>query len=167
MSLDGYIARENGAVDWLEMNDLTEAEDEGKAFFETIDAVLFGRKTYEKGLEMGGGAFPDKMNYIFTRSAARADESENIKFISDDPKTFVQNLKQQTGKNILLMGGGAIAKTFFEEKLIDELILGIQAKIIGTGIELFLPHNGQTDLELIDVKTRRSGTVQVSYRIKQ
>ena len=116
MSLDGYIARENGDVDWLAMEDLSEGADEMKEFFASVDTVLTGRKTYEKGLEMSGGE---------------------------------------------------LAQTFFEHGLIDEIILGIQAKIIGSGIPLFLPHKQQTDLELISIKTRKSGSVQISCRVKR
>jgi dihydrofolate reductase len=165
VSLDGYIARENGDVDWLSMEDLTEAADEGQEFFETIDTVIFGRKTYEKGLELGGGAIAGKTNYVFSLTLPEG-KHKNVNFVSVNAKDFVEKLKQQDGKNILLMGGGNLAKTFFEEKLIDELILGIQPKIIGKGIPLFLPHNHQTNLELINVKTRKSGTVQVTYLVK-
>ncbi len=163
MSLDAYIARENGAVDWLRMEDLTEAAEEGKEFFASIDTILFGRKTYEKGLEMGGG-FGGVMNYVFTRTQ-RESKSENIRFVSENVKEFIEDLKRQDGKNILLMGGGDLAKTFFEAGLIDKIILSIQPTILGKGIPLFLPHERQTELELIDVKTRRSGSVQISYRL--
>lgn len=166
-SLDNFIARENGDVDWLSMQDLTEAADEGKAFFESIDTILFGRKTYEKGLELGGASsFSATMNYVFTRHAPPASQTVNIKFVSDDVKDFVENLKQQTGKNILLMGGGLLAQTFFAEKLIDEIILGVQPVVLGRGIPLFIPHDRQTDLQLVDVKIRKSGTVQLSYLVK-
>jgi len=64
------------------------------------------------------------------------------------------------------MGGGNLAKTFFEEGLIDELIIGIQPVILGKGIPLFLPQERQMELERFDVKMRESGTVQISYRVK-
>jgi len=165
MSLDGYIARENGDVDWLSMEDLTEAAEEMKEFFGSVDTILTGRKTYEKGIELGQDGYDGFTNYIFTRSERRSHK-ENIKFISTDVREFVEELKEQAGKNICLTGGGNLAKTFFEANLIDELILSVQSKIIGKGIPLFLPHGRQTDLELIDVKTRKSGSVQIAYRVK-
>lgn len=167
VSLDGCIARANGDVDWLSMEDLTEASSEMTDFFASIDTILWGRKTYVKGLELGGdiGMYGKINNFVFSRTPQES-KNENLQFVSDDVKKFVENLKQKDGKNIWLMGGGSLAKTFFEEKLIDELILGVQSKIIGRGIPLFLPHEGQTELELVDVKTRRSGTVQVTYRVK-
>lgn len=168
VSLDGYIARENGAVDWLRMEDLTEAADEMKAFFVDVDTILFGRKTYEKGLELDGDMkmYGNVNHYIFSRTPKKSPR-KNIQFVSENVKEFVENLKRQKGKNILLMGGGDLAKTFLEVGLIDEIILGIQPTILGKGIPLFLPQKRQINLELTDVKTRKSGTAQLSYRVKR
>ncbi len=165
-SLDGYIAREDGAVDWLKMEDLTEAADEMKEFFSSVDTILTGRKTYQKGLEFGMDGYDGFINYIFSRSPHES-KKDNVHFVSEDACEFVKNLKRQTGKNICLTGGGILAKTFFEAGLIDEIILGVQPTVLGFGIPLFLPHEKQTDLELFDVKTRKSGSVQVSYRVKR
>lgn len=166
VSLDGFIARENGDVDWLKMQDLSEAADESKEFFASVDTIFFGRATYEKGLEMGGAKFGDNIKcFVFTRSP-RASIDANLQFVSENAVEFVENLKKQNGKNILLMGGGKIAETFFAENLIDEMILGIQPVILGAGIPLFVSPQKQIELERIDVKTRKSGTVQISYRVK-
>ena len=166
-SLDGYIARENGDVDWLKMEDLTEGADEMKEFFASIDTIFWGRKTLSKGEEMGGdiNMYGKVMNYVFSHTP-RQSEIENLVFISENVVEFVEDLKRQDGKNILLMGGGNLAKTFFEEGLIDELIIGIQPVILGKGIPLFPPRENQIELERFDVKTRKSGTVQISYRVK-
>ena len=167
MSLDGYIARENGDVDWLKMHDLTEAAGEMKEFFDSIDTIFFGRKTFSKGEEMGGdiNMYGNVMNYVFSRTPRRS-EIENLAFVSENVVEFVKDIKRREGKNILLMGGGDLAKTFFEEGLIDELIIGVQPTILGKGRPLFLPLERQTELERYDVKTRKSGTVQISYRVK-
>lgn len=171
MSLDGYIAREDGAVDWLKMEDLSEGASEMGEFFASIDAIFFGRKTYAKGLEMGGDAGNAEtdggmINYVFSRTP-QTSERKDVRFISENVKEFVEDLKRQDGKNILLMGGGDLARTFFEEGLIDEMILGIQPVILGKGIPLFLPHECRSELERLDVKLRRSGTVQITYRIER
>lgn len=166
MSFDGYIARENGGVDWLKMEDLSEAADEMREFFASIDTVLTGRKTYEKGLELGMDGYDGLMNYVFTRTP-RESNKDNVQFVFEDVKKFVERLKLQQGKDICLTGGGSLAKTFFVENLIDEIIIGVQPTILGKGIPLFLQHDKQIDLELFDVKTRRSGTVQLSYRVRR
>lgn len=165
-SLDGYIARENGDVDWLKMQDLTEAASETKEFFASIDTIFFGRKTFSKGEELGGDLkmYGDVMNYVFTRTP-RPSEIENLRFVSGDVAGFVRDVRRRDGKNILLMGGGEIAATFFAENLIDEMILAVQPVILGAGIPLFPPGGKQIELERIDVKTRQSGTVQISYHV--
>ena len=167
VSLDGYIARENGDVDWLKMEDLQEASSEMSEFFASIDTILWGRKTFSKGEEMGGdiNMYGKVMNYVFSHTP-RPSEIENLKFISENAAEFVRNLKRQDGKNILLMGGGDLAKTFLDEGVIDELIIGIQPVILGKGIPLFPPRERQIELERFDVKMRKSGTVQISYRVK-
>ena len=167
VSLDGYIARENGDVDWLKMQDLSEAADESREFFATIDTIFFGRKTYEKGLEMGGdlSAYGAVMNYVFTRTPARTNDAQNLRFVSENAAAFAADLKRADGKNILLMGGGSLARTFFAADLIDEMILGVQPVVLGAGIPLFPSPQKQIELERIDVKTRKSGTVQISYRV--
>lgn len=169
VSLDGFIARENGAVDWLKMEDLTEAADEMREFFSSIDAILWGRKTFGNGLELGGDLvmYGKKVkHYVFSR-APQTSKRENLRFVSGNIKEFVEDLKHQSGKNMWLMGGGDLAKSFFEENLINEIILGIQPTILGKGIPLFLPREKQIDLELTDVKTRKSGSVQLSYLVKR
>jgi dihydrofolate reductase len=117
---------------------------------------------------MGGGAnFGDNIKCcVFTRSP-RQSRDVNLQFVSGNIVQFVENLKTQDGKNILLMGGGKIAETFFAAELIDEIILGIQPVILGAGIPLFISPQKQIELERIDVKLRKSGTVQISYRVKK
>lgn len=167
VSLDGYIARKNGDIDWLKMQDLSEAADESKGFFASIDTIFFGRVTYEKGLEMGGGSgFGDGITCcVFTRTP-RESNNANLQFVSQNIVEFVENTKKRNGKNILLMGGGNVAETFFAADLIDEMILGIQPVILGAGIPLFVSPQKQIELERTDVKLRKSGTVQISYRVK-
>lgn len=167
VSLDGYVARENGDVDWLKMQDLSEAADESREFFASIDAILWGRKTFSKSEEMGGdlNMFGAVMNYVFTRTP-RTSEIKNLQFVSENAAEFAADLKRTNGENILLMGGGNVAATFFAAGLIDEMILGIQPVILGGGIPLFPPPQKQLELERIDVKLRKSGTVQISYRVK-
>lgn len=164
-SLDGFIATKDGSVDWLQMSDLEEGAEEMREFFASIDTILFGRKTYEKGLEMGGGpTYAGIYNYVFTRSE-KFESDGDIEFIKDDPERFVQDLKKKEGKDILLMGGGDLASTFLVAGLIDEIIVGIQPVVLGAGIPLFDGTIATCELERFDLKTRKSGTVQVSYRI--
>src|SRR6267378_1723954 len=128
ISLDGYIARLNGAVDFLFMpKDYSMAP-----FFATVDTAVMGRKTYDVSLKMGGGGFGDsKMkSYVFSYSQPPGERG-SVTFVSEPPKSFVEKLRKRSGKNIWLMGGGELARDFLKEDLVDELYIGIVPVLIG------------------------------------
>src|SRR5258708_36888804 len=134
ISLDGYIARPDGAVDFLFMpKDYSMGP-----FFVTIDTAIMGRKTYDVALKMGGGGFSgSKMkNYVFSHSQPPGERA-GVTFVNESPKTFVEKLGKQPGKNIWLMGGGELARDFLKDDLVDELYIGIVPILIGEGIPLF------------------------------
>jgi dihydrofolate reductase len=174
-SLDNFIARPDGTVDWLFMD----GTDYGMAeFFKTIDTLLMGRKTYEFALAHGPkpkrkskkagakrAAEPGMRSYVFSRTI-RPGAGEGVNVVSENTGAFVRNLKSAAGKDIWLMGGGELAKSLFEENLVDELSLNIHPVLLGTGIPLFPDIGKQIDLELIDCKTHRNGCVQVTYRVR-
>lgn len=133
-SLDGKIARTDGSIDWLP--DPT-AEDYGyKEFYDSIDTILMGHKTYETCLNFGDWGFKGKKTYVFSKNP-RKKLIEEAELITEDPIQFVTNLKKSQGKDIWLIGGGKIIATLHDEGLIDEYILAIIPIILGVGIELF------------------------------
>lgn len=164
-SLDNFIARKDGAIDWLLWSD--EAAAFMKEFWETIDTVVMGRKTYEFALEHGGGGnpFTGVKTYVFS-GTLKDGQTEGVKIISEDAAGFVQNLKAEEGKGICVMGGGLLARSLFEADLIDEIGFNIHPVLLGQGIPLFHAMSRQIDLELIDCKTFKNGCVLVSYRVK-
>jgi dihydrofolate reductase len=167
-SLDGFIARVDGSVDWLKTDDLEEAGDELKEFAASVDTVLFGRKTWEKGLELdpSGDSFAGYTNYVFSRTP-RESEKPNVIFVNSDPAEFVQKLTEEEGKNIWLMGGGELAAALLDAGLIDEIILSIQPVILGKGIPMFDNPDEFAAFESADVKKRKSGGIEVTYRLNR
>ncbi len=103
--------------------------------------------------------------YVFSRTLKESPES-GVKVISEDAAKFIRNLKNETGQDIWLMGGGNLAQTLFDENLIDEILLGVHPVLFSSGIPLFPPINHQVDLELMACKTYSNGLVQLSYRVK-
>jgi dihydrofolate reductase len=137
ISLDGYIARKNGAVDWLSMD----WDYDWTAFFKTIDAVLMGRKSWVKALEMSPNSkdknpYAGMEAYVFSNKLKETGV-EGVEIVSGNLKEFVENLKAKDGKNIWLSGGGELAKSFLDESLVDEIYLGITPILLGSGIPLF------------------------------
>ena len=163
-SLDNFIARPDGAVDWLMWSD--EAAAVMKDYFEKIDTILMGRKTYEVGLKLSKGKknpYPNIKTYVFSRTLK---ETEDVEIVAENAAEFVRDLKAQDGKEICLMGGGDFAKTLFEAGLIDEIGFNIHPVLLGQGIPLFLEMNRQIDLELLESQTFKNGCVYVLYRVK-
>jgi dihydrofolate reductase len=174
-SLDNFIARPDGAVEWL-FNDGT---DYGmKEFFASIDTMLMGRKTYEFALghnpkpkRKSKKAKPKRASkssmrsYVFSRTL-KAGEDEDVKIISENAGAFVRNLKQEAGKDIWLMGGGELARSLLAENLVDEISLNVHPVLLGAGIPLFPGSGKQIDLELLECKAHQNGCVQLTYRVK-
>src|SRR5215204_2926809 len=169
-SLDNFIARKDGAVDWLMWSD--EAAAVMKDYWEKIDTILMGRKTYEVAVSMGAkkskrkrkaNPFGGTKTYVFSRTLK---EAEGVEIVSENAAQFVRELKEQDGKEICVMGGGDFARTLFEAGLIDEIGFNIHPVLLGQGIPLFLEMNRQIDLELIESRSFKNGCVLVTYRVK-
>ncbi len=166
-SLDNYFARKDNAVDWLMWSD--EAQALMAEFWDRFDTILMGRKTYEVAMSHNqsgeNGADSGFKTYVFSRTMKeRADK--NVEIVSENAVEFVRDLKNREGKDICLMGGGDLAKTFFEAGLIDEIGFNIHPVLLGSGIPLFYEMNRQIDLELIECKPFKNGCVYVLYRVK-
>jgi dihydrofolate reductase len=164
-SLDNYIARKDGAYDWILWSE--ESASFLKDFWKTVDTVVLGRKTYEVALKHGGGSnpHPGVKTYVFSRTLGES-QAKNAEIIRTDAAAFVQDLKNQDGKDIFAMGGGELVKSLFEANLIDEVDLAIHPVLLGSGIPLFHEMKQQIDLELIECKSRKNGCMLVSYRVK-
>jgi len=147
ISLDGYIARKNGSVDWLSMD----WDYDWMAFFGTIDTVLMGRRSWEKMLEMSpaGGANPYKgmRTCVFSRTMTDAG-ADGVELVSGDLEGFVRELRSREGKNIWLSGGGELARSFLQADLVDEVCLGVTPVLLGSGIPLFPEFNREIRLRL-------------------
>jgi len=161
ISLDGYIARPDGSVDFLFMpKDYSMA-----SFFATIDTAIMGRKTLDVALKMGGGSFQGSTmaNYVFSRSKPPG-QREGLTFVNESPTTFVQNLRKRPGKNIWLMGGGELVRDFLTADLVDELYIGIVPVLLGEGIPLFPSGFPQRNFSLIENKTYSKGLIALKYK---
>lgn len=138
-SLDSYIARPDGNVDWLNDPELQlPGEDYGyQDFYGSIDTTLMGHRTYRAILGFDVPfPYPDKTNYVFSRSATKA-KSGDVTFISGDVSAFVHTLKEMPGRDIWLIGGGQINTLLLERGLIDRMILTLIPLLLGQGIPLF------------------------------
>lgn len=165
-SLDGYIAKPNDNLDFLNIVQ-REGEDYGYGeFIASVDTVILGRKTYDWVVGHGYG-FPhaDKESYIITRQAKPREG--NLIFYNGDLRKLVFDLKSKSGKNIFCDGGAEIVNLLLKDKLFDELIISIIPILVGDGVSLFKDNRPEQEVELISTRKFDSGLVQLHYRIKK
>lgn len=162
-SLDGKIARRDGAIDWLPD---PSSEDYGyQEFYDSIDTVIMGYNTYEVCLGLGDWYYRDKASYIFSRHPDR-EVLPDVQLVTDDPVAFVRELKAREGKDIWLVGGGEINTLLHDAGLIDEYILAYIPLILGEGIELLPAVTRQENLKLAQHAIYENGVVMM-YLIKE
>ena len=113
-SLDGYIATKDDSLEWL-FNVEGEGDNGYSEFYETVDTILLGKRTYDWIMEQDSEEFPykNKQCYVFTRSSI--EDTEDVKFINEDVTKFVNKLKSEQGKNIWIAGGGGLLHSFIKE----------------------------------------------------
>jgi dihydrofolate reductase len=160
VSLDGFIEGPNGEFDWC----FTDQDYGMSDFLNRIDAIFFGRKSYELMLKMSKNPFPDKIKYVFTRTKKYAEE--RTQSISRDVKKEINLIKNQPGKDIWLFGGAELITTLINYDLVDELQLSVHPILLGQGKSLFKGIKGKKESALIDTKTYSTGLVQLFYELK-
>ncbi len=161
-SLDGYIARKNGDVDWLQADDTFDFA----PFQNSVDTVIMGYGTYQKSLTFEGDVFGGKKYYVFTDQHRDSDDPR-VSFISADPGSFVKQLRGNPGKDIWLMGGGILNAAFLKARAIDSLYLFYLPLLLGEGIPLFNGKYPQTQLNLVQHQSYPSGMVELQYKVLQ
>lgn len=170
ISADGFIARPDGSVDWLDRP--TPKGSYGMpAFFQSIDTVLWGRKTYEMALHFQKKGVPESAfdtkvkNYVFTRTLPQSGAPEGVEILNEPVKTFAGRLRKRKGKDIWMMGGGGIIASFLDEGEMDEFIIHVIPTFIGEGIPLIAPRHRTVPLTLISSKKYTDGVVELHYAV--
>ena len=162
-SLDGYIATEDGSVEWLSSFHIT-GEDHGAVELSAAsDALLLGSHTYEFALKLGQWPSPDKPSWVFTQRKLRVLHP-SITLTSQTPREVVALLASRGFRRAWLMGGGKLAASFHGDRLISRYIISVFPVILGSGIPLFAAHSAPPDaLRLVGATPFESGIVQLTY----
>ncbi|HEV8504749.1 MAG TPA: dihydrofolate reductase family protein [Chitinophagaceae bacterium] len=160
-SVDGFIADENGGVDWL--NDF-QAEDYGMIeFFEQCGTAIMGSKTYEQALSFNSW-FGKMEGVVFTSRKLPSFKNETINFVNGDPAPVVEELNKKE-KDSWLVGGGQLITSFIDLHLLDELIITVVPRLLGNGLALCPSIKEVSTLQLLDSKAHADGVLQVRYRL--
>jgi dihydrofolate reductase len=173
-SLDGFIARKDGRVDWLETSDEFAAGESldakfVEAFLKSIDCYVMGSRTYETALNFEskgfGWSYGDKPTFVLTgRDLPRTRDT--VKFHSGDLAQFVNARLRPNYRNIWFVGGGAVCGECLRLGLADELRYSILPILIGEGISFFERLDREVPLHLLDIKGYKSGMVELHYEVR-
>jgi dihydrofolate reductase len=171
-SADGFIARSDGSVDWLDRPHPKGNYGMG-AFYKSIDTVLWGRKTCDMALDyqkkgVSGSAFDTRVkNYVFTRTLPQSPAPAGVEFVSESVKAFATRLRKKKGKDIWVMGGAGIIGSFLDEGEIDDFMIHVIPTLIGEGIPLIAPGRRTVPLKLISCTKFPDGVVQLHYAVRR
>jgi dihydrofolate reductase len=173
-SLDGFIARKDRRVDWMETADEFihgDSLDPGdvEAFLKTIDCYVMGSRTYETALNFEakgfGWAYGDKPTFVLTsRNLPRTRET--VEFYSGDLSQFVNERLRPAFGSIWFVGGGAVAGECLRRGLADEIRYSILPILIGDGITFFEQLGRDVPLHLAEVKAYKTGIVELRYEVR-
>jgi dihydrofolate reductase len=162
-SLDGFIARVDGGIDWLSIVQGT-SEDYGYArFFDSIDTLVIGRKTYETALGFGDWPYAGKRCVVLTSAPRVAKHGE--RFYAGDVSALVAELTEE-GAERIYVDGGAVIQQFLAAGLVTEMTLSIIPILLGEGIPLFGKTGRDVRLELAAARAFDSGLAQLEYRLR-
>jgi dihydrofolate reductase len=177
VSLDGFVAGPHGEMDWIRFDG--QLVDDVAELTDTADTALFGRVTYEMmaGYWPTAADSPDATKHDIDHArwvnnapklvVSRTLESvdwQHSRIVRDDFPAEIARLKQQPGKNLLMIGSTKTAQTFMQLGLIDEYRLNVNPVVLGSGSPLFADTKQQINLQLVSAKMYASGVVGLHYR---
>ena len=169
-SADGFIARKDGSVDWLERAGL-KGEHGMREFYGSIDTILWGRKTYDFAVgyqksHPGYSSFDKNLkHYVFSRTLQRADMPAETELVTQPIKKFAGNLRAAKGKNIWMMGGAEIIAAFLDEGEIDEFSIHVLPIMIGEGIPLVAPRQRELLLKVLSCEKYSDSSLRLHYSV--
>ena len=174
-SLDGFIARKDGSVDWLETADEFEGGEVMDAefvtdFLKTIDCYVMGSRTYETALGYEakgfGWAYGDKPTYVLTNRAL-PKVRDTVQFYAGDVALLVNERLKPRFRSIWFVGGGSVSGECLRRGLADELRYSIMPILIGSGISFFEALDRDVALHLVEMKAYKSGMVALRYEVRK
>lgn len=161
-SLDGFIARHDGSIDFLSAVEVAD-EDYGYAeFLRSVDALVIGRKTYETVLGFDAWPFEGKSVFVLTHGEREALHGEI--FLKGEPHAIVEALARHGARHVYLDGGEAI-RGFLAQGWVDAITLSVIPVLLGSGRRLFEDGLPEAKLALEDSRVYATGLVQLRYRV--
>ncbi|MBN1758791.1 MAG: dihydrofolate reductase [Chitinispirillaceae bacterium] len=161
-TLDGFIARADGAIDWLTRIDDNDTDYGYAEFFDSVDGIIMGSTTFEMIQALGPWPYPEKPTFIFTNRSLKAS-AENIYSVSGDPVQVVGSKAFSQFRKLWLVGGSALIGSFLKRGLIDEYIITILPVVLGQGLRLFASPVQEQWLSMVSCTPYDRGVLQLRY----
>lgn len=166
-TLDGYIARADGAIDWLTHIDENDTDYGYAEFYDSIDGLLMGSNTFEMIQTLGPWPYPEKPTFIFSNRTLKAS-STNVYSVSGDPEHIIYSEEFSQFNRLWLVGGSALIGSCLQKGLIDEYVLTMLPVVLGQGLRLFATPVPEQWLTLVSCTQYERGVLQMRYnRIAQ
>lgn len=164
MSLDGYIARKDGSVDWL-FDVEGDGGDNGYAtFYQTIGTVVMGRTTYEDVLKLSEDfPYADRTTYVLSRS--EQPPAPHVQFTTEPVESLIPRLQQASDADLWIVGGGQLVQAVMEKRLLHEIEVAIIPKILGEGIPLFPEGIVPSNLKMMGTQTLGQ-IISIRYQVQ-
>ena len=161
MSLDGYIAGTGGEFDWI----VIDPDIDFQEMSEQFDTYLLGRRTFEVTAGKRFSASSGIQTFVFSRTLRQSDYN-NLTIIGENWKEVVQSLREESGKDIWLFGGGSLFRSLAEEGLVDTVEVAILPILLGGGVPLVAESATRIALTLTEHRIyERTGTVSLVYEV--
>ncbi|WP_372945883.1 dihydrofolate reductase family protein [Muriicola sp.] len=166
-SLDGFIAKEDRDVSWMNPQHhypegIELSEDYIAGFLQSIDCYVMGSRTYEHAIELGW-PYRDKPVYVFTKRKLNTDK-ESVVFLNGPLEEATHSIKKKH-ENIWMVGGSALTSEFLRLNLVNHIVITIAPVILGEGIPFFDSVGREISLELADHMVFKNGMVELNYRV--
>lgn len=173
-SFDGFIARKDGAVDWLETSDEFEGGEPMDANFDaflgTIDCYVMGARTYEMAVDFEekglGWPYGDKPTFVLTHRELRRAR-DNVEFYSGELADLITNRLRPAFRSIWVVGGSFVSAECLRLGLADEIRYAIAPVLIGDGVPFFDKIEKDVPLHLMEVKGYRNGIIDIRYEVRK
>jgi dihydrofolate reductase len=160
-SLDGYIAGPGGEADWIIMDPAIDFN----SFFQQFDTVLLGRRTFDSMGRGGNTGMPGMKTFVFSRTLRQSDYPE-VTIVAENSEEVVAALRQQSGKDIWLFGGGSLFRSLLDARLVDTVEVAVIPILLGEGIPLLASPARGTKLKLTGHKVYKTGIVSLEYTVR-
>jgi dihydrofolate reductase len=164
-SLDGYIAKNNGDVSWLEGLDISMKDAGYDEFYSTVDALVMGRATYEMIVSFGQWPYGDKPVWVCSSNTVAPVEGSNMQ-AGGTPEDVYKAANEMNVRHLWLVGGGSLASSFLEHNILTNISLSLMPILLGSGIKLFGDLPFPVKIVNEGHKSHKSGMAQLEYTIK-